>query len=66
MTPTQAMHHLETDVMDAYATGVFVDRPKGIAPALPAPVGPASSPGACAAAAPARRLPKMAGHRVEE
>jgi len=66
MTPTDAMHHLETDVMDFYATGVFVDRPKGIAPALPAPVGPASSPGGCSAAAPARPPSKMAGHRVEE
>jgi 2-oxoglutarate/2-oxoacid ferredoxin oxidoreductase subunit beta len=66
MTPSEAMHHLSTEVMAAYATGVFVDRAKGIAPELPAPVGPGSSPGGCAAAAPPRRPPKMAGHRLEE
>jgi 2-oxoglutarate ferredoxin oxidoreductase subunit beta len=39
MTPVEAMAHLSSEVMAAYATGVFVDRAKGIAPALPAPVG---------------------------
>jgi 2-oxoglutarate/2-oxoacid ferredoxin oxidoreductase subunit beta len=38
MTPTEAMEHLVTDVMAVYATGTFVDRAKGIAPALPRPV----------------------------
>jgi 2-oxoglutarate/2-oxoacid ferredoxin oxidoreductase subunit beta len=52
MTPTEAMHRLATDVMDAYATGVFVDRAKGIAPAMPAPAGRPAAP-ASAAGAPA-------------
>ena len=66
MTPTEAMRRLADEVMDAYATGIFVDRSKGIAPALPRPAGPGTSPGGCAAAAPPRRAPKMAGHRLEE
>lgn len=37
MTPTEAMDRLATDVMDAYRVGTFVDRAKGIAPALPSP-----------------------------
>ena len=37
MTPSEAMDRLATDVMAAYATGTFVDRPRGIAPALPVP-----------------------------
>jgi 2-oxoglutarate ferredoxin oxidoreductase subunit beta len=39
MTPVEAMRRLETEVMAAYATGTFVDRAKGIAPAMPAPAG---------------------------
>jgi 2-oxoglutarate ferredoxin oxidoreductase subunit beta len=39
MTPTEAMHHLETDTMAAYPVGLFVDRAKGIGQTLPAPVG---------------------------
>ena len=47
MTPSEAMHHLETDVMATYATGTFVDRAKGIAPVMPAPAArPGGSPGA--------------------
>jgi 2-oxoglutarate ferredoxin oxidoreductase subunit beta len=38
MTPTEAMNRLESEVMGAYATGVFVDRAKAIAPSLPAPI----------------------------
>ena len=37
MTPTEAMEHLATDVMDAYTVGTFVDRARGIAPKLPIP-----------------------------
>jgi 2-oxoglutarate ferredoxin oxidoreductase subunit beta len=37
MTPTEAMERLAGEVMDAYATGTFVDRSRGIAPALPRP-----------------------------
>jgi 2-oxoglutarate/2-oxoacid ferredoxin oxidoreductase subunit beta len=66
MTPSEAMHRLSTEVMDAYTTGTFVDRAKGIAPALPAPAGPASAPGGCAAAAPPRRVSKQAGGLLEE
>ena len=39
MTPTEAMHHLETDTMAIYPTGTYVDRAKGISPAMPAPAG---------------------------
>jgi 2-oxoglutarate ferredoxin oxidoreductase subunit beta len=42
MTPTDAMHHLADDVMEAYATGTFVDRAKRIAPDLPKPGSPRS------------------------
>ncbi len=37
MTPTAAMERVASEVMAAYPTGVFVDRGKGIAQALPAP-----------------------------
>ncbi len=37
MTPTAAMDRLASTVMDAYTTGTFVDRAKGIAPSLPQP-----------------------------
>ena len=37
MTPSAAMEHLATDVMDAYTVGTFVDRARGIAPKLPVP-----------------------------
>ncbi len=37
MTPTEAMERLASDVMEAYTVGTFVDRAKGIAPALPVP-----------------------------
>ena len=37
MTPTQAMDRLRDTVMEAYASGTFVDRPRGIAPSLPQP-----------------------------
>jgi 2-oxoglutarate ferredoxin oxidoreductase subunit beta len=40
MTPTQAMERLLDTVMEAYAVGTFVDRSRGIAPALPKPGGP--------------------------
>ena len=53
MTPTEAMTRLEQEVMGAYPVGLFVDRAKGLAPALPAPVAKAP-PGGGAAAAPAR------------
>ena len=66
MTPSEAMRHLATDVMDAYATGTFVDRAKGIAPALPLPARVGPAPGGCAAAAPQRPLAKLAGRWVEE
>jgi 2-oxoglutarate ferredoxin oxidoreductase subunit beta len=44
MTPTEAMHRLATEVMDVYPTGVFVDRGKGIAQTMPAPVGRTAVP----------------------
>jgi 2-oxoglutarate ferredoxin oxidoreductase subunit beta len=37
LTPTESMERLATVVMDAYATGLFVDRAKGIAPPMPMP-----------------------------
>ena len=37
MTPSEAMEHLATDVMDEYTVGTFVDRARGIAPKLPVP-----------------------------
>jgi 2-oxoglutarate ferredoxin oxidoreductase subunit beta len=40
MTPTEAMERLRDTVMEAYPTGTFVDRPRGIAPGLPKPGGP--------------------------
>jgi hypothetical protein len=49
MTPTEAMDRLAHDVIDAYPIGTFVDRAKGIAPAMPVPVGRASTPRAEAA-----------------
>ncbi|MEI7742282.1 MAG: thiamine pyrophosphate-dependent enzyme [Chloroflexota bacterium] len=66
MTPSDAMARLASDVMSAYRTGTFVDRAKGIAPGLPMPAGPASSPAGCAAAAPPRPLAKRAAARLEE
>ena len=39
MTPTEAMHHLETETMAAYPVGLFVDRARGVGQTLPAPVG---------------------------
>ena len=67
LTPTESMDYLQRVVMAAYRTGTFVDRAKGIAPDLPSPAGPASSPGGCAAAAPPRPARKMAGSsRLEE
>jgi 2-oxoglutarate ferredoxin oxidoreductase subunit beta len=41
MTPSDAMAHLRSDVMDAYPVGTFVDRARGISPKLPQP-GPAT------------------------
>ena len=66
MTPSEAMTHLATDVMDAYATGTFVDRAKGIAPALPGPVRAGPAPGGCAAAAPRRSVTRSVRARLEE
>ena len=40
MTPSQAMERLATEVTAAYPVGTFVDRSRGIAPALPQPGGP--------------------------
>jgi 2-oxoglutarate/2-oxoacid ferredoxin oxidoreductase subunit beta len=51
MTPTEAMQHLATEVMAAYPTGTFVDRAKGIAPAMPAPFARPSPAGRPAPAA---------------
>jgi 2-oxoglutarate ferredoxin oxidoreductase subunit beta len=45
MTPTEAMDHLAHEVMDAYPTGTFTDRGKGIAPAMPAPAGKRTAAG---------------------
>ena len=35
MTPTEAMEHLATDVAAVYPLGTWVDRAKGVAPAMP-------------------------------
>jgi len=51
MTPTEAMDRLAHEVMDAYPVGTFVDRAKGIAPAMPAPVGRTPAPAGRAATA---------------
>ncbi len=53
MTPTAAMEHLATDVMDAYQVGTYVDRAKGIHPALPMPAEAARTPKPAAGPAPA-------------
>ncbi len=37
MTPTEAMDRVLHEVMPAYPTGIYVDRAKGIAPAVPQP-----------------------------
>ncbi len=66
MTPSEAMAHLATEVMDTYATGTFVDRAKGIAPTLPTPVRAGPAPGGCSAAAPPRRAAKSVRPRLEE
>ncbi len=50
LTPTEAMTRLATEVMDAYPTGVFVDRAKGISQAMPAPVGRSAPPSRAASA----------------
>jgi 2-oxoglutarate ferredoxin oxidoreductase subunit beta len=65
MTPSEAMTRLVEEVMRAYTVGTFVDRGKGIAPALPWPVG-ASAAGGCAAATPRRPPAKRAMGRLEE
>jgi 2-oxoglutarate ferredoxin oxidoreductase subunit beta len=62
LTPTEARTRLEQEVMGAYPVGLFVDRAKGVAPALPVPVAKAPPPGAGTAAGPARgRVPGDAG-----
>jgi 2-oxoglutarate ferredoxin oxidoreductase subunit beta len=40
LTPSEAMERLRDIVMDAYPVGTFVDRGRGIAPALPTPGAP--------------------------
>ena len=40
LTPTEAMERLRDVVMEAYPVGTFVDRGRGIAPALPQPGAP--------------------------
>jgi 2-oxoglutarate/2-oxoacid ferredoxin oxidoreductase subunit beta len=52
MTPVAAMERVATEVVAAYPVGVFVDRAKGIAQALPAPIGRPAF-GATAASGPA-------------
>jgi 2-oxoglutarate ferredoxin oxidoreductase subunit beta len=42
MTPSEAMHRLAGEMMDAYPTGTFVDRAKRIAPDMPRPGAPRS------------------------
>jgi 2-oxoglutarate ferredoxin oxidoreductase subunit beta len=56
MTPTEAMDRLAHEVMDAYPVGTFVDRAKGIAPAMPTPTARTAAPPA-RAAAPAPDVP---------
>jgi hypothetical protein len=35
MTPSEAMEHLANDVTAVYPLGTWVDRAKGVAPAMP-------------------------------